>query len=67
MAMTSTQKKKPDGPCPICGEPAARDAFPFCSDRCREVDLGRWLKGSYAIPAGEAEDASGLGPQGDED
>jgi endogenous inhibitor of DNA gyrase (YacG/DUF329 family) len=27
--------------------------FPFCSDRCRLVDLGRWIDGAYAIPTGE--------------
>jgi uncharacterized protein len=46
-------------PCPICGKP--RDALyaPFCSRRCADVDLGRWLKGSYVIPgmtAAEEED-----------
>jgi len=37
-------------PCPICGKPATEAAKPFCSDRCRDVDLNRWLSGSYAIP-----------------
>jgi endogenous inhibitor of DNA gyrase (YacG/DUF329 family) len=36
--------------CPICGKPATETAKPFCSDRCRDVDLNRWLSGSYAIP-----------------
>jgi endogenous inhibitor of DNA gyrase (YacG/DUF329 family) len=41
-------------PCPTCREPAAPrgDAsFPFCSARCRLIDLGRWLDGDYRIPA----------------
>jgi endogenous inhibitor of DNA gyrase (YacG/DUF329 family) len=42
-------------PCPICGKPASVDAWPFCSTRCADVDLHRWLKGSYAIPAADAE------------
>jgi endogenous inhibitor of DNA gyrase (YacG/DUF329 family) len=36
--------------CPICGKPAAEQSKPFCSRRCADVDLGRWLKGGYAIP-----------------
>jgi uncharacterized protein len=36
--------------CPICGKPAAEMSKPFCSRRCADVDLGRWLKGGYAIP-----------------
>jgi uncharacterized protein len=45
-------------PCPICGKPAVASSKPFCSERCRDVDLNRWLSGSYAIPArdGEEED-----------
>ncbi len=40
-------------PCPVCGKPLAPQFRPFCSARCRQVDLGRWLAGDYAIPAGE--------------
>lgn len=39
--------------CPICGKPATREARPFCSERCRKVDLSRWLGGHYAIPVVE--------------
>lgn len=45
--------------CPICGDPAMPADRPFCSPRCRDVDLHRWLAGAYAIPgapAGEAVD-----------
>jgi endogenous inhibitor of DNA gyrase (YacG/DUF329 family) len=35
--------------CPICGRPAAGDTRPFCSVRCKEVDLHRWLSGGYVI------------------
>ena len=38
-------------PCPICGKPATEASRPFCSERCRDVDLNRWLSNSYAIPA----------------
>jgi endogenous inhibitor of DNA gyrase (YacG/DUF329 family) len=44
---------RPARPCPICGKPSARSAYPFCSKRCADVDLNRWLNGSYAIPAAE--------------
>lgn len=37
--------------CPICGKEALEKYRPFCSKRCADIDLGRWLKGSYAIPA----------------
>ena len=40
--------------CPICGKPATEASRPFCSERCRDVDLNRWLSNSYAIP-GRAE------------
>jgi hypothetical protein len=42
--------------CPICGKPPAAATEPFCSTRCRDVDLSRWFSGGYAIPAVEAED-----------
>lgn len=40
-------------PCPECGKPSERELYPFCSDRCRTLDLSRWLKGSYAIPVSD--------------
>ncbi|PPQ35301.1 DNA gyrase inhibitor YacG [Rhodopila globiformis] len=42
-------------PCPVCGRPAAAAHRPFCSARCQEVDLGRWLSGVYRIPGPPAE------------
>lgn len=41
------------GRCPICKAPTATAYRPFCSARCRDVDLGRWLGGGYAIPGGD--------------
>lgn len=52
-------------PCPICGKPSARETFPFCSDRCRDRDLHRWLSGSYAIPVVEEDGAEGDGEESD--
>ena len=37
--------------CPICGKAQTASYRPFCSRRCADVDLARWLNGSYAIPA----------------
>jgi len=39
--------------CAVCGKPQDNKFQPFCSKRCADVDLSRWLKGSYAIPAKE--------------
>ena len=46
-------------PCPICGKPATAASRPFCSERCRDVDLNRWLSNSYAIPGSKDEDEDG--------
>ena len=48
---TTTQKR----PCPICGKPRAERYDPFCSKRCADIDLHRWLKGTYVIPGAERE------------
>jgi endogenous inhibitor of DNA gyrase (YacG/DUF329 family) len=55
------------GRCPICGalidpEMATSKAAPFCSKRCADVDLARWLSGSYVIQGGH-EDADEDGDQ----
>ena len=42
-------------PCPICGKPTETAFRPFCSRRCADVDLGRWLTESYRIPAEDAD------------
>ena len=40
-------------PCPICGRGATHEARPFCSKRCAEIDLHRWLSGHYSVPVVE--------------
>ena len=55
--------------CPTCKHEvlprATNPAFPFCSPRCREIDLGRWLGEEYRIPdASAAEDEDGLATTG---
>ena len=47
---------RPKRPCPECGKPSARDTFPFCSARCKDIDLNRWLKGAYVIKARDDEE-----------
>ena len=37
--------------CPICGKPRAQAFRPFCSRRCADVDLAKWFRGDYAVPA----------------
>jgi endogenous inhibitor of DNA gyrase (YacG/DUF329 family) len=42
--------------CPICGKQTAATYRPFCSRRCADIDLGRWLNESYRVPAEDADD-----------
>ncbi|RDI58798.1 DNA gyrase inhibitor YacG [Microvirga subterranea] len=54
--MTPANENNPQGAagkCPICGKPTNPDYRPFCSKRCADVDLNRWLSGTYAIPTVE--------------
>jgi endogenous inhibitor of DNA gyrase (YacG/DUF329 family) len=60
------------GRCPICaqaytiGALADLPSFPFCTERCRLIDLGRWVDGAYVIPGPEPPRQNGPGPE-DED
>ncbi|MGE0667544.1 MAG: DNA gyrase inhibitor YacG [Sphingomonadales bacterium] len=54
----SGRPNPPSRPCPICRKPAVEQYTPFCSKRCGDIDLGRWLGGRYVIqgddsPGGE--------------
>ncbi len=48
--------------CPICKKPVADDgperpvSYPFCTDRCKLIDLGRWLDGKYQIPVARTDE-----------
>jgi hypothetical protein len=55
-----TAPTSPSRPCPICGKPAQAAYRPFCSKRCADVDLQRWLSGAYVIP-GEPEEEGEAG------
>ena len=58
-APDSAPDPAPTRRCPICGKPTLERFKPFCSARCADIDLNRWLSGAYVIPgeelAGEAE------------
>lgn len=62
MAKETTAKVAPlrkPHKCPECGRPSTREDYPFCSNRCRQLDLSRWLTGSYSIPVAEDESKAG--------
>jgi endogenous inhibitor of DNA gyrase (YacG/DUF329 family) len=55
--------------CPICKKPVddatagqAGSAYPFCSERCKLIDLGRWMSGKYQIPVKDADAEESDGP-----
>jgi endogenous inhibitor of DNA gyrase (YacG/DUF329 family) len=48
---------RPRLPCPICGKPSQQKFHPFCSARCADIDLGRWLSGRYTIAGNEKPDS----------
>jgi endogenous inhibitor of DNA gyrase (YacG/DUF329 family) len=62
--------QRPPAACPTCGKPVVQAYRPFCSKRCADVDLQRWLTGRYAIPVEESgegaadEDGAGQDPHG---
>jgi endogenous inhibitor of DNA gyrase (YacG/DUF329 family) len=54
--MTEDPKTAQTRPCPVCGKPADPKRPPFCSPRCAEVDLHRWLSGVYRVETDETPD-----------
>ena len=46
--------------CPTCGAAPSNTHKPFCSRRCAQTDLGRWLSGQYAVPSSEEPDSEEL-------
>lgn len=45
--------RRDERPCPVCGKPMQKETRPFCSKRCADVDLHRWLGGHYRVPVVE--------------
>ncbi len=54
---TGTGKGTKAAACPVCGKPAVPATRPFCSRRCADVDLARWLRGDYRLPGRDGEAA----------
>jgi endogenous inhibitor of DNA gyrase (YacG/DUF329 family) len=54
--MTASARPPRTRPCPICGKASVKAWEPFCSPRCKDIDLHRWLSGTYGIPAVEADE-----------
>ena len=55
----ASEPRKGNGHCPICRAPTEIEFRPFCSRRCADVDLSRWLTGAYAIPGDVDTDEDG--------
>lgn len=57
----------PAKPCPICGKPSVQRFRPFCSKRCADIDLGRWLKGGYVVPGEPVDEAENVPARREDD
>lgn len=53
---SAVTRLRPTKPCPICKKPSKQKFHPFCTARCANIDLNRWLTGAYAIPVTEDEE-----------
>ena len=53
--------------CPVCGKPRSDEHAPFCSTRCRDRDLVRWLDDGYAVPGPPADPTEDFGDPANED
>ena len=65
MTKNKIANKSKTGTCPICGDERSQEYRPFCSKRCADRDLNRWLTGQYAIPVEEEEPDDYLGETND--
>lgn len=62
MSDHDAERPRKPGRCPICGRDGLPEFRPFCSKRCADIDLNRWLSGVYTIPVREEEDEDGAQP-----
>lgn len=67
MRQANDNDPKPKGKCPICGRPTVVQHRPFCSPRCKDVDLGRWLTGGYVIQTNEEPEEDEFSPSREND
>jgi len=58
----SRPRRKDSARCPICGRPRDEKFKPFCSKRCADIDLARWLEGRYVIPGPENDETDAESP-----
>jgi hypothetical protein len=61
--MNEIDRKAAAPRCPLCGKPVDAAFKPFCSKRCADIDLNRWLSGVYAVPLKEDDDEDGERPR----
>ena len=47
-------------PCPMCNKDPVTKYHPFCSNRCADLDLGKWLTGAYVIPATDTDEEDSI-------
>jgi uncharacterized protein len=67
MTRDDTSAEVPRRSCPICRRPEANSFRPFCSKRCADIDLGRWLAEGYRIPSADDDNADGVDDEAAED
>ena len=63
--MVNSNKKISPEKCSLCDAEVIEDYRPFCSKRCADIDLGRWLTGKYAISGSDDAEEDGLVTPGD--
>jgi len=61
-AKGSMSQPSEGGVCPICGRPRDPKLKPFCSKRCADIDLAKWLRGEYSIPGAPADEGDEPSP-----
>ena len=65
-AKASMSQPSEGGGCPICGRQRDPKLRPFCSKRCADIDLGKWLKGEYSIPGAPLDNADDAASPGED-
>jgi endogenous inhibitor of DNA gyrase (YacG/DUF329 family) len=59
--VVALKRRPPKAQCPICRRATLPEFRPFCSKRCKDEDMRKWLEGGYRIPTQEAPDGDGEG------